>query len=150
MPAGRPSTYDPAYCDKVVQFSKAGYSLTSFAAEIGVNRDTISEWMQKHPEFSVAANKAKAVRARWWEEQALEMGEEGGNGGRASMVLFMLKNHAPEEFRERQEIAHTGADGGALVVTHQLAAGSLGHAFGEVIEHEAQAEPVLVAFDADK
>jgi hypothetical protein len=51
---GRPSDYDHAYCEQVVSFCAQGYSLTAFAGEIGVCRDTISEWCRKHPEFSAS------------------------------------------------------------------------------------------------
>src|SRR6185312_5056890 len=111
MSGGRPAKYSPAYCEEVITFCDQGYSLTAFAGEIGVDRDTISEWCKVHPAFSVAVNRAKAKRARWWEDQARNVAAEGGQGGRATMVIFGLKNHAPEDFRDKQELEHTGADG---------------------------------------
>lgn len=112
---GRPSKYQAAYCSEVVTFCEQGYSLTAFAGEIGVDRDTISEWGKAHPDFSVAVNRAKAKRARWWEDKARAVAENGGPGGQATMVIFGLKNHAPDDFRDKQEHEHTGKDGKDLI-----------------------------------
>jgi hypothetical protein len=106
MPAGRPTKYDPAYCDAVVDHMKDGASVTSFAASIGVCRDTISEWMSVHDEFSAAVKRGKAVCAAWWERTA----RSGATGGLANptLCIFGLKNMAPDEWREKQEIEHSG------------------------------------------
>jgi transposase len=110
-PGGRPTTYRPEYVEQVVAVCAEGYSLTGFAGKIGVGRDTISEWAKVHPEFSAAVNRPKAARAAWWEERAREVAEKGGSGGQSTMVIFGLKNHAPEDYREKQEIEHSGSVG---------------------------------------
>lgn len=61
-PAGRPSKYDPAYCDLVIDDAKEGFSLTAFAGGIQIDRDTVTEWRKVHPEFDSACRAAKAVR----------------------------------------------------------------------------------------
>ena len=58
---GRPSLYDPKFCDMVVEDMGQGYSLTAFAGLIGVNRSTITEWMNAHPDFSAAVTRGKAA-----------------------------------------------------------------------------------------
>lgn len=108
MPAGRPSLYRDEYCDEIVAYCATGRSLTAFAGKIGVSRQSISEWAKEHPQFSVAVQCAKAACAAWWEERACKVADEGGPGGQATMVIFGLKNHAPDDFRERQEIQHSG------------------------------------------
>jgi transposase len=110
-PVGRPTAYRPEYVEQLETFCAEGYSLTAFAGEIGVDRDTITEWAKVHPEFSLAVKRAKAARARWWEERAREIAEKGGSGGQSTMVIFGLKNHAPEDYREKQEIEHSGSVG---------------------------------------
>lgn len=115
MPAGRPSKYSPAYVEEVVDFCEQGYSLTAFAGHIGVDRDSISEWCKQHPEFSVACNRAKAKRAAWWESRGRDIAQNGGPGGQATMVIFGLKNHAPEDFSDKTQHEHTGADGKDLI-----------------------------------
>ena len=113
-PGGRPTDYREEFIESVQTFCADGYSLTAFAGEIGVCRDTISEWCSVHPEFSVAVSRAKAKRARWWEERAREIAQNGGPGGQATMVIFGLKNHAPDDFKEVTRQEHTGKDGGPI------------------------------------
>ena len=83
---GRPTKYDPKYCDEIIRYfdvqpyqeivvttvSKRGVEchttkrfandlplLSSFAAHIGVHRDTIHQWTKDHTEFSDAIARAK-------------------------------------------------------------------------------------------
>src|SRR4051794_36256012 len=114
-PGGRPTVYREEFVEQVETFCADGYSLTAFAGEIGVCRDTITEWCNVHREFSVAVSRAKAKRARWWEECAREIAQRGGPGGQATMVIFGLKNHAAEDYKEVARREHTGKDGGPIV-----------------------------------
>lgn len=102
----RPSLYDPAYCDAIVEHCKTGASITSFAAEIGVCRDTITEWGSVHQEFSAAVKRAKACAAAWYDKTARNIA--GGESGNATLCIFGLKNFAPEDFRDVQETKHSG------------------------------------------
>jgi hypothetical protein len=102
----RPSKYDPAYCEQLVEFCKDGSSLTSFAAAIDVCRDTLTEWGNTHPEFSLAVKRAKAQCAAWWEQVARKNAMDGG--GNATLCIFGLKNMAPDEWRDKVETEHSG------------------------------------------
>ena len=106
MPAGRPSTYDPAYCDQIVECMARGLSMTAFAGEIRVARSTINEWMGAHPEFSEAVKVGQAARTLTLEQELLE----GEIGPRVTARIFALKNAAPEEWRDKQEIQHDATD----------------------------------------
>jgi hypothetical protein len=104
--AGRPSKYDPSYCDLVVEHMKDGSSLTSFAAEIDVARSTINEWMDAHPEFSEACARAKAKCAAWWEKTNRTLASTGvGNQGACKLGLT---NMAPDDWKEKVETVHSG------------------------------------------
>ena len=88
-PVGRPSKYDPKYCDEIIEFfsidpyrevkvtktDKQGNELTyyedksndlrfisAFARKIRVNTSTIWEWSKKHSEFSYALKMAKDLQ----------------------------------------------------------------------------------------
>src|SRR5262245_35751476 len=37
-----------------------------------------------------------------------------------SLLMFLLKAHRPDKFRERQSIEHTGKDGGPIAYQHDL------------------------------
>ena len=97
---GRPSKYDPAYCEEIVEHCRNGASLTSFAASIGVCRDTITEWTAAHPEFSLAASRAKAACAAWWEQVARHNAQTGE--GNATLCVFGLKNMGAEDWKDKQ------------------------------------------------
>ena len=101
-PIGRPTKYKPEYCDMLVKHMAEGASMTSFAAEIDVSRETISEWSRVHPEFSVAVKKGKAKCAAWWER----LGRTGAMGGdvNPTLVIFGLKNMAADDWRDKQEL----------------------------------------------
>lgn len=110
MEKGRPSKYNSAYCNEVIQHMAEGASLTSFAADIGVCRDTITEWVSKHPEFSVAVKKGKAKCAAWWERQG-RLGATGQAQVNPTLVIFGLKNMAGDDWRDRKDVDHTSSDG---------------------------------------
>lgn len=114
MPAGRPTDYREEYCEGIVEFCAQGYSLTAYAGEIGVARQSITEWARVHPEFSVAVNRAKAVCAKWWEDRGRNVAENGGTGGQATMAIFGMKNMSSDDFRDKTEHELTGKDGGPI------------------------------------
>lgn len=108
-PGGRPSKYDPAYCQQLIDHMSEGASLLSFAAEIDVNRDTLHEWARVHPEFSEAVTRGKAKCAAWWEKVGRNLAMTGE--GNATMVVFGLKNMSAGEWADRSNIDHTSSDG---------------------------------------
>ena len=91
----------------MVEFCAQGFSLTAFAAKVGVSRDSLDHWMRVHPEFSEAADRARAACAKWWEDRARIVAETGGTRRQAGMVRFALRNLAPGDFADtrRQEIS---------------------------------------------
>lgn len=86
---GRPSSYDPVYCDKILEYFDQPLTvkkkvkkivkgipfeeeieeptnlptLYGFARSIGVCKKTINNWCDNHEEFLRAVNKAKAMMA---------------------------------------------------------------------------------------
>jgi len=106
---GRPTKYLERYCDDVVKHMEQGASLTSFAASIDVCRDTITEWANTHPEFSLSVKRGKAKCASWWESVA-RTGAVGGESNPA-LIIFGLKNMSPHDWRDKQEVDHQSSDG---------------------------------------
>lgn len=104
MPGGRPTKYEPRFCDEVVSIMKTGLSLTAFAGEIGVARSTINEWMGSFPEFSEACKKGQAARVRYLEQTLLD----GNAGPYVTARIFALKNADPDEWRDKREVLHAG------------------------------------------
>lgn len=102
--AGRPTTYDPAYCDQVIEFMGKGFSLTAFAGYITCARSTINEWMAANPEFSEAVKIGQAKRTMKLEGTLLD----GETGPKVTAHIFALKNADPEGWRDKQDIEHSG------------------------------------------
>lgn len=106
MPAGRPSKYDPQYCELALNKLRDGFSVLGVAAEIGVNKTTIYEWMNAHPEFSHAVKVGQQHAAAWWEERLRQIAL--GENGNATAAIFGLKNRASDEWRDKTETEHSG------------------------------------------
>lgn len=101
---GRPTKYDPAFCEQIVECMSRGFSMTAFAGEIGVARSTINEWMAAQPAFSEAVKVGQAARTRFLEERLIN----GETGPRVTSHIFALKNAAPDEWRDKHEVEHSG------------------------------------------
>ena len=106
MPAGRPSKYDPAFCDLAEVTLAKGYSEAVLAGEIGVCIDTITEWKTAHPEFSASVKVGRAKGARIWEDRLANLADR--NEGNATGIIFGLKNRQPSEWRDKTEQEHSG------------------------------------------
>lgn len=110
----RPSKYDPAFCDMVIEAMREGYSLTGFAGLIGVARSTLTNWADEFPDFLAATRAAHAVRTACWEGRANKVGQFGGGPGTAQIIQFVLKNNAPDEYREKVDHTLAAPDGGPV------------------------------------
>lgn len=119
MPAGRPSEYNPSFCDDVIGHGKSGKSVTWIATEIGVTKQTLHNWMAAHPEFLDAMTHAKAWAQRWWEDKGQEgMEQQGFN---ASVWSRSMAARFPDDWREVKGTELTGKDGGPVSVKAEKA-----------------------------
>jgi hypothetical protein len=99
---------------------RAGFSLTAFAGHIGVARSTINVWMEAHSEFSEAVSRGKASRLLHWEEAAISVAKAGGGPGSATIIVFGLKNMAPDEYSDTAKLEHTGKGGAPIAVAEAM------------------------------
>ena len=106
MPAGRPSAYDPAYCDKVVELGKAGKSKAQMAAHFDVSRQTIDNWASDYPDFLEALNRAMAHCQAWWETKGAEGMEKPGFN--AAVWKKSVEARFRDDYTERREVSHSG------------------------------------------
>ena len=58
-PVGRPSMYEPAYCEQVIELGKIGKSTEAIGAILGVGTKTLYNWRDQFPEFLHALELAK-------------------------------------------------------------------------------------------
>ena len=108
MPGGRPTLYDPRYCEEIVAFCAEGFSLTGFAGHIGVSRQSITEWASVHPEFSLAVRRAKAACGLAWERKSMKVADGHGGPGASTVCVFGMKNMAPDDWADVSETRHSG------------------------------------------
>lgn len=118
MPAGRPSDYDPSYCEEVIELGKQGKSLVQMAAHFDVSRQTIDNWAAAHPAFLEALNRSKAHAQDWWENA----GQTGmlAPGFNAAVWKKSMEARFRDDYTERQQLEHTGADGGPIKTEAKL------------------------------
>lgn len=116
---GRPSSYDPAYCDEVIRMGQEGYSVVEMAAEIGVARSTLEDaWPAAHPEFSGALTRARECSQAWWERT----GRVGmiSNTINPSIWSRSMAARFPRDWREVKGTELTGKDGAAIQTTQRI------------------------------
>jgi hypothetical protein len=101
---GRPTKYDPTYCDDIVRVMGTGLSKTAWAGTVGVCHDTVIEWAKVYPDFSDAVKRGQAARTLKLEQDLLT----GTEGPKITSRIFALKNAAPNEWREKVETEHSG------------------------------------------
>ena len=106
---GRPSKYDPKYCEIAREFMRDGYSVTALAGHIGVARSSIFKWAEENPDFSDALKTGQARAALWWEKTLRNVALTGE--GNASAAIFGVKNRSSEDWKDKIETDHTSSDG---------------------------------------
>jgi len=120
MPAGRPTKYDPSYCDLMIQMLSEGASFTEFRAAIGgVTRQTLSNWRDEHPEFLDAYNRAEALGQAYWEKR-LRTEIMFDNKANAALVKLYFANRF--NWHDKQQTDHTSSDGSMKPTVIELVA----------------------------
>lgn len=103
MAGGRPTDYDPAFCDLVIDLGKTGASKAEMAAECGVTRQTLDNWAEAHPEFLDAVKEAVSWSQAWWEKQGRIATFGGTDGFNATAFIFNMKNRFPADWKDKVE-----------------------------------------------
>ncbi len=108
-PRGRPSEYDPAFCEQVVEIAQEGAGLAEIAYRIGITRDTLNEWRKTYPDFSDAMTRALDASHAWWEAQ----GRAGtwSKDFNANAYRLQVTNRFRKDWSDRQEVDHRAPDG---------------------------------------
>lgn len=116
-PVGRPSLYDPSFCDEVVALGRKGKSVEQIAAILNVSLRTMYSWRDAHEEFLHALDDAKTYEQAWWEEQAAAYMVENKESDRLNASLWSRSMAArfPKKYRESTKTEITGADGAPLL-----------------------------------
>jgi transposase len=121
-PVGRPSLYDPAYCEKVIELGKLGKSIEQIAFVLDLSVRVLYKWRDEHEEFMQALEDAKQFEQAWWEEQAHAYMVETKDGPRLNSSLWSRSMAArfPKKYRESVKQEITGAEGAPLLTGIQV------------------------------
>lgn len=111
MPAGRPTKYDPAFCDKVIELAREGASKAEIALELDICYDTFSVWQKDIPEFSEAVKKAERLSQGWWEQKGRKATFGEVEGFNATSYIFNMKNRFKHDWRDKVEQDLSSSDG---------------------------------------
>ena len=116
-PVGRPSAYDPAYCQQAIELGKIGKSTEAIGATLGVGTSTLYRWRDEHPEFREALEIAKDMELLWWEDQAMSYMVENKESDRLNATIWSRSMAArfPKKYRESTKTEITGAEGAPLL-----------------------------------
>lgn len=112
-PGGRPTTYQPEFCDVVRDMMATGLSKTAVAGYLKVSRQRLIDWAEANPEFRDAVKEGEAMRTLRLEQDLLS----AETGPQVTSRIFALKNAAPEEWRDMKAVEMTGKDGGPMEIT---------------------------------
>ena len=114
----RPTSYDPAYCEQIVELGKEGKSVVQMACALDVVKQTLHNWAAEHEEFLDAFTRAKQHSQDWWETKA-QTGLET-SGFNASLWSRSMAARFPDDYTERQKREVTGRDGGPVEKVHRI------------------------------
>lgn|SRR5690606_35410511 len=101
----RPSTYTDTMGREVINLMATGLSLTAAMAELGYHRQTAYDWQEAHPEFSDAVKVGQAKRQLFLERRLLK---DEIAGPQVTSTIFALKNTGTGDWRDKQEVEHSG------------------------------------------
>ncbi len=98
---GRPTKYKQEFCQLLIDHMSTGLSFESFAAEIGVNRDSLYEWESVHAEFSDAKKEGISKNLLFWEKQGIAgLWGNKENSFNSTVWIFNMKNR--HKWRDKQ------------------------------------------------
>ena len=116
-PVGRPTSYDPSFCDRAIELGRIGKSIEQIAANLGFSTRVLYDWRDKNPEFLHALEYAKDLELDWWETIAQAMMVENKESDKLNSAIWSRSMAArfPKKYRESTKTEITGAEGAPLL-----------------------------------
>ena len=132
---GRPSDYRPEFCQKAADLCVSGATDQEVADLLKVSVRTLYRWQSEHPEFRQALKAGKELpdervirslyhRAVGYTYPAVKIMQDKGRAlivpymehvpPDVTAMIFWLKNRRPGEWRDRQQLEHSGPNGGPI------------------------------------
>lgn len=110
---GRPTKYDPKFCETVLSLGELGKSRTQIATFLRISRQTLLNWEDTHPEFLDAMSLASQFAQAWWEDQGqIGLNDKSFNG---HVFSFQMKNRFRTDYTEKVEVKHDASQAFAML-----------------------------------
>lgn len=115
---GRPSKYDPAYCDQVVALGKEGLSRWQICSRLDIGLHNMIAWEGAHEDFRQSLEEARLHALSYWEDLAHDHIREAPGGVKLNTGLWSRSMAArfPEQYRENSKVEVTGKNDGPIEV----------------------------------
>lgn len=95
---------DPSWQDRFLEIFAMSLSVVLAAQGAGVHRATVYRERDRNPEFAKAWEDAKAAAIERLEAAAFERARSTSD----TLLIFLLKSHKPEVYRESFDQRHSG------------------------------------------
>lgn len=105
QPVGRPSLYKSEYCERIIELGRQGWSVSEWAMDLGVCRQTLETWARQHPDFLEAFAKAKTAEQAFFEKAARE--NLPNNRYNTNLWIKSAQARFRNDYTERREIDQT-------------------------------------------
>jgi len=115
---GRPTKYDPAYCDQIVALGEEGLSRWQICSRLGIGLHNMIAWEGAHEDFRQALEQSRLDALAYWEDLAHDHIKEAPGGIRLNTGLWSRSMAArfPEQYRENSKLEVTGKNDGPVQV----------------------------------
>jgi len=161
---GRPTKYDPAYPEQAAKLCELGATDEQIADFFKVSPSTLYLWKHEHPDFSEALKAGKQAadervarslyqRAVGYEYDGMKVFMPAGASEPVyapvrermhpdtTAAIFWLKNRRPGEWRDKQEVEHSGSIGAQGLTDEQLLAIATGSGTGTSSPEKGSRKP---------
>lgn len=103
---GRPTNYDPAYCERVIELGYEGAGRYEIAHALGCAYSTMQLWEKTHPEFAQALITSHDFSQAWWATQ----GRKGiwSKEFNSPAYALQVKNRFPADWKDKREVDMPG------------------------------------------
>lgn len=115
---GRPTRYDPAFCEQVIALGALGKSRTQISAELDIHPRLLAHWEEAHEDFRHALELSRVKSMAHWEMLAATHMIEIPGGPKVNTGLWSRSMAArfPEHYRENSKVEVVGKNDGAIQV----------------------------------
>lgn len=100
-PGGRPSKYDPRFCEVAIKQGRLGRSRVAISCVIGISRENLADWEDRYPEFRHAMDEAMRLSQLWWEQAGQDGLTAGAGAFNAAVWSRSMAARFPRDWRDK-------------------------------------------------